>query len=320
MTCLPFGLASAPLAFARVSNWMASKLRERNMRVVVYLDDFVLVAQDPVDLERNIDWTVRFLLQLGWKINLEKSNLTPSQTTEFLGIGWDTQTNQKFIPQNKISLIRKRLQKTISSGRWSLKQAKSVIGSLNFVSFVISVGRLHCRRLQIASKVLPEWAPKTLFPVPQAVLKEMYWWLTNLEKKSEIFHPAPQVFLTTDASNAGWGAHIMERTVSGTWTSKQTQWHINLKEMSVIYKAILLYRSSLVGKTLLIQSDNQTVVAYIRNQGGTKSKPLLLMTERIYHLATLKKIRILIRYIPGIVYTTMWRITYHDRRHFRTGI
>nr|CAI5846546.1 unnamed protein product [Callosobruchus analis] len=125
------------------------------------------------------------------------------------------------------------------------------------------IGRLHCRRLQIASKVLP----KTLFPVPQAVLKEMYWWLTNLEKKSEIFHPAPQVFLTTDASNAGWGAHIMERTVSGTWTSKQTQWHINLKEMFVIYQAILLYKSSLVGKTLLIQSDNQTVVAYIRNQG-----------------------------------------------------
>nr|CAI5821115.1 unnamed protein product [Callosobruchus analis] len=61
------------------------------------------------------------------------------------------------------------------------------------------------------------------------------WWLTNLEKKSEIFHPAPQVFLTTDASNAGWEAHIMERTVSGTWTSKQTQWHINLKEMWLHY-------------------------------------------------------------------------------------
>lgn len=40
MTSLPFDLSSAPLAFSRVSKWIASMLRARGIRVLVYLDDF----------------------------------------------------------------------------------------------------------------------------------------------------------------------------------------------------------------------------------------------------------------------------------------
>uniref|UniRef100_A0A2H1W8C5 SFRICE_040034 n=1 Tax=Spodoptera frugiperda TaxID=7108 RepID=A0A2H1W8C5_SPOFR len=73
MTALPFGLSSAPLAFARVSKWLASYLRERGIRVLVYLDDFLFANQDPNLLEGQIKYVVNLLQSLGWCVNLQKS-------------------------------------------------------------------------------------------------------------------------------------------------------------------------------------------------------------------------------------------------------
>nr|CAI5839165.1 unnamed protein product [Callosobruchus analis] len=64
-TCPPFGLASASLAFSRLSNWVASRLREMGIRIIVYLDDFLLTYQDPVILKGQAEKAIAFLMNLG---------------------------------------------------------------------------------------------------------------------------------------------------------------------------------------------------------------------------------------------------------------
>ncbi|XP_033222544.1 uncharacterized protein LOC117176414 [Belonocnema kinseyi] len=155
-TALPFGLSSAPLAFSRISNWLAGQLRKRGVRVMVYLDDFLLANQDKHLLIQQLKEIVNFLTFLGWKINVPKSILVPSRKLEYLGIMWNPWTDLKFLSEKKTKRLKLTLNKIMSQQKWSWQQAKSLLGTLEFASFVVPLGRVFCRNLQRAACLLPK--------------------------------------------------------------------------------------------------------------------------------------------------------------------
>ncbi|KAJ8708471.1 hypothetical protein PYW07_010596 [Mythimna separata] len=299
-TCLPFGLSTAPLTFARVSNWVASRLRQMNIRVIVYLDDFLIANQDPMKLQKDAIETVQFLLRLGWIINMNKSLQDPSQHIEYLGIEWDTFHNTKALPEKKIFSLRKDLSKLLSSQKWSWQSAKSLLGKLNFASFVIPLGRLHSRKIQRAANILPEKSVRKKFPIPAKALEECNWWIQNLEKKDSLFKFSETIFITSDASDQGWGAQINEKHISGTWDAHQLQWHINKKELFAVLLAVQSEKDLIKNKRVVVQSDNRTVIAYIKNQGGTRSSQLTGLVFQLLTLANKLQAEICPQYIPGI--------------------
>ncbi|KOB65768.1 putative transposon Ty3-I Gag-Pol polyprotein [Operophtera brumata] len=179
------------------------------------------------------------------------------------------------------------------------QQAKSILGKMEFASFVIPLARLHCRKIQRAVNHLPEFKPNAPFKIKTDVIQELKWWIANLDQNSNIIVKEPEIYLVTDASNTGWGAELKDRLISGLWTIPQRKWHINKKEMFVVFKMLSRYQNLLQDKSILIQSDNKTVVAYLRNQGGTKSMKLLKLTGDILDLAKRKNMEIQIEHIPG---------------------
>lgn len=100
-TCLPFGLSSAPQIFAKVTNWIAEILCSKSMRIVVYLDDFLIASQDRVKLYHQGQEAIGLLAYLGWTINKEKCILTLCQELKFLGIVWNTQILRKLDPSSE---------------------------------------------------------------------------------------------------------------------------------------------------------------------------------------------------------------------------
>ena len=62
-----------------------SYLRSLNVRFLLYVDDFLLLGPKET-LSLNIELVIETLIDLGWKINYEKSCLTPSDTIEYLGL------------------------------------------------------------------------------------------------------------------------------------------------------------------------------------------------------------------------------------------
>lgn len=121
-----------------------------------------------------------------------------------------------------------------------------------------------------------------------------------LSVPSPIFNLKPQVFITTDASDSGWGAAVDNRVMDGVWSPSQMKWHINLKELYSVRRALEMNLDLVQGKSVLVQSDNRTVVAYVRREGGTKSLPLIKETENTFQIVQNHKISLEANFIPGV--------------------
>ena len=74
---------------------------------------------------------------------------------------------------------------------------------------------------------------------------------------------------------------------------------INQLELLAVHKALEQSPSLWSNKRVLIATDNSTVVAYINNQGGTRSMPMLDLTLSLLHWAWQKHIVLKARHIPG---------------------
>ncbi|XP_030762269.1 uncharacterized protein LOC115887089 [Sitophilus oryzae] len=220
-TCLPFGLSTAPLTFSKVTNWLASQLRNRGARVIVYLDDFLFAGQDPSQLEIIWHEAVHFLTELGWILNLEKSSKNPVTRLKFLGIVWDTVANLRSLPLEKITSIEKDLKIVFKHNSWNWEIAKRLLGKLNFAAFIVPLGRIHSRHLQRASNHLSQFQRKVVVPLPPSARKECTWWLQNLRNSSPIFACRKTIFLSTNASDLGWGAQLNGKHMQGLWNPKQ---------------------------------------------------------------------------------------------------
>ena len=74
----------------------------------------------------------------------------------------------------------------------------------------------------------------------------------------------------TDASQKDWGAHLNDLVLSGLWSNKESQLHINVLKLKAVLLAQKGLQEHLQGQRVLICSDNSTV-SYLNKEGGTHS-------------------------------------------------
>ena len=67
-----------------------------------------------------------------------------------------------------------------------------------------------------------------------------------------------------DASTQGWGAHMGDSQILGTWTRTDRKLHINCLEHKAVVSALQHWAPVLQGHQVMIATDNSTVVSYIR--------------------------------------------------------
>ncbi|CAG9133108.1 unnamed protein product [Plutella xylostella] len=237
---------------------------------------------------------------LGWTVNNQKSSIVPVKRLEYLGIVWDTGRNIKCLAEKKVVSLQSEIKAIVRKNCWSWHEAKVILGKLNLAAFVVPLGRLHCRKLQRIAVTLPEQDKYSKFKLQPHAVADLTWWVENAHKSTAIHHPTPTLFITTDAADSGWGATVNGKKFWGPWLPNQNHWHSNYKELWTVYEVLKCLGPQLKEKSLMLQSDNRTAVAYLTKEGGTKSLKLLEITTLILTLCQRRKCHITARYLPGI--------------------
>uniref|UniRef100_A0A7M5U2R2 Reverse transcriptase domain-containing protein n=1 Tax=Clytia hemisphaerica TaxID=252671 RepID=A0A7M5U2R2_9CNID len=127
---LCFGLGPVPRIFTKLLKVPVSNLRRLNIRLIIYLDDILLMAQSISELLTARDSVIFLFQQLGLIINPKKSVLTPCQKMEFLGLEVDALTMTLFLPLEKVEKLKERCQKLLDNPQATLGEMASLIGYL----------------------------------------------------------------------------------------------------------------------------------------------------------------------------------------------
>ena len=82
---LPFSLAMAPLVFTSLVKELKLLALQQGIRLHQYLDDWLIHAPSKEECHTQTKSLLKLLKDLGFAVNLKKSELRPSQRFDFLG-------------------------------------------------------------------------------------------------------------------------------------------------------------------------------------------------------------------------------------------
>ena len=302
-TAMPFGLNVAPRLFTKIMKPVVASLRSQGVRLIIYLDDILIIASSIETLNRHKTLAISLLESLGFLINYEKSNLTPSQQIVFLGMLVDSASMQFILPQQKAVQIQKECRLPLNTNRPTIRHLSRVLGLLEACRPAVWSAPLHYRQLQtLQISALQRWAnynaPVDLTPSAKS---DLSWWVTTLQtpQESPIVPPIADLTISSDASKQGWGASWGSQRTGGLWSEKESQDHINVLELRAAFFALKSFLPTQTNKIICLKLDNTTAVSYLNNLGGTHCPQLLHLAIAIWDWCEKRHLFLLAQHIPG---------------------
>ena len=299
---LPFGLSTAPMEFTVVAKEVKLMATHKGIRIHQYLDDWLVRARSHQTCTQHTQILVKMCQDLGWQVNLEKSELEPKQVFNFVGYQFDLRSGRVRPTPDRWQSLQGKIQTLLLLLPCPVRQFMSLIGLLTATEKQVHLGQLHMRPIQWHLKNnwrVPESLEK-IIPLPRSLHPHLQWWLKESNVlQGQPLHPikhALQIF--TDASKEGWGAHLNELTARGSWSVPESKLHINHLELKAVFLALKEFQDLCTNQIVLVATDNTTVVAYI-NKGGMKSGPLCALLWRILTWCSQRQVTLKARHIPG---------------------
>ncbi|XP_056608266.1 uncharacterized protein LOC130425869 [Triplophysa dalaica] len=302
---LPFGLALAPRTFSKCVDAALSPLRASGMRILNYLDDWLILAHSREALSGHTQMLLRHLTSLGLRVNMQKSKLTPSQSITYLGVCFDSVEMRARLSQERTESISSALHLLRPGRSVPLREFQRLLGLMASASAVCHLGLLHMRPLQFWLKARVPWrawsSGRVRVPVTLSCLSALSPWRdpSMFSRGVPLGLVTRRIVVTTDASSSGWGAVCEGMPASGLWTQSQRKWHINCLELMAVSLALHTFQSRLEKKHVLIRTDNMSVVSYINRQGGVRSGTLFKQAASLLLWADRHLLSVRAAHIPG---------------------
>ena len=299
----PFGLSPIPQVFT--SSMEHLKLYARttlDIAIFQYIDDWLLLFTDPNTAAQKTIEFAKLCISLGLLVNLDKSELSPTQQITHLGVEWNLKAAWVKPAKKQIRNITQGATLALKTGKARLATLESLRGKMVAAEKQTHLGRINLRMFQrMVTKALKTYHPSRWVKIPLDALDDLAWWShqPNLTRGVPCVPTKPSVHITTDASDLGWGAHSEQRAMQGRWPQSLLNTHINHKELLAALRVIENWGTELEGETIQFWMDNLTAVSYISKQGGTRSHSMTLTAKKLFQLANSLNISIQASYIPG---------------------
>ena len=296
-TALPFRMSLDPWVFTKLMNVIATHLCLRAVSLFPNLDNWLIRDLIRNRLISHTKFTLQMVQNLGFIPNLKKSDLIPAQQFTFIGMEFLTQQKIVRVPVDRVKDLILTIKTILSQTQVLAGTFLSLLGKLSAAADLILLGRLHLRPLQMC--LLSVWKPHIL-PLDHQVLIKFHlkWWMNSnpFVQGMPIHPPDPEIYIYTDASHFGWGAHLEPMSLSfhGRWSED-----INMLEIMAIHFALIKALKYIRHSCVMISTDNTTVVSYINKQGGMHSPDLCVQVWKILLWCLKHHIVVRIRHIPG---------------------
>ncbi len=156
---LPLGQSLSPRVFTKVAEAALVPMREQGVRILNYLEDWLILAQSRDQLCEHRDLVLSHLSQLGLQVNWEKSKLSTVQRISFLGMELDSVSQTARLMQERAQSVLNCLNTFKNRTAAPLKQFQRLLGHMAAAAVVTPLGLLHMRPLQhwLRGRV-PRWA------------------------------------------------------------------------------------------------------------------------------------------------------------------
>ena len=275
-TCLPFGYSLAPRVFTKVFKPIISHLRLHGLRIIIFLDDILLVASSKQECLDQLQFLRQLITDLGFIVNDKKSQLEPSTKLTFLGFIIDSLDMKLYLPQDKIDKTVSACSSLISTASPTIRQVAQVTGLLVSAFPAVPYLRLYYRSIESCkSRCLFEhngdYDQHIL--LSSDALADLNWVIHNLSQYDGCyFGPKPfSLIIASDASLLGWGATCDGQPAQGQWSTLEVSHHINYLELLAALYALQTFAANAQNLHVQLKLDNSTAIFYINNMGGSKS-------------------------------------------------
>jgi hypothetical protein len=332
-TCLPFGLTSSPRTLAETLRPIISQMTKLGHRVVKYVDDWLIMAPTKEAASKATADLINLFETLGVTWNRKKSVTSPSQSVEYLGCILDSVAMTCTVPKRKITSLRKELKNSRRGYRQgkptSARNVARLLGRINAMGDAMDTTKVHTNglyQLQLSALRKCGWDQPTAWS--DVAKNDVTWWIQQLyhmNGKSLILRK-PTRFAATDASDYGWGFHLMTQNPldckdgrnpyftrriqasfrsatrpiksSGLFTQQIRSRHINFKELITVKYLLSTTAHTLKNQLLEIAIDNQVTVSYINKMGGRVGE-MAKLSDEIFDICQRNNLQIQARWIPS---------------------
>jgi hypothetical protein len=291
---LNFGASPSPGIFGRVADAMVKILLKHGIEAVIkWVDDFIFLRYPSRRLSNGL-YEFTYSAELIWDIAdklgwpwAPKKFVDFSQSFNYIGFLWNLSTKVVELPEGKKKKYLDRISTWTYKSTHSMKEAETIIGTLNHVCLVVPEGRSRLVSLfKFRGSFNSNQSSEIKHRLSSSTADDMAWWRSRLQEDfvgTKIFCPPEPLNnkVYVDAST-GWGIGLV---IDGKWLAWQFKddWQMDGREIgwAEMVAVELAIRTLITGKFshchMVVRSDNQGVVGALKagRSRGTQQNMIL---------------------------------------------